>query len=311
MKIILRILFFFFIITGTCNLFAQENYFTVLAAQGKISLLKNGKSNWIDIKTGDKINPGEKLKVGNNEYAGLVYSSGISIELKKEGVYDFDRLKNSIKNNYKSSNRKFTEYVINELTKKAKDSEDMKSMGAVVRKRTNYIEIGIPSPSLVIDSNIVFKWYPYSTSSNYIFKLLNNNDVTLFMKELTDTTLDCPIDLFHLNKGKNYKWIVFVYNNSGISSDTNYIMIPAAGKLEAIRDSINELNSIFGKDTTAITQIIYASFYQNNQLNIEALNAYGKALQLAPDVDVYKKMFANFLLKMKLTRMINYNGTGG
>lgn len=293
------------------TLSAQDNYFTVLAAQGKISLLKSGRTNWIDIKTGDKINPGEKLKVGNNEYAGLVFSSGISIEIKKEGVYDFNQLKNSIKNNYKSSNKKFTEYVINELTAKAKDSEEMKSIGAVVRKRANFIETGIPSRSLVIDSNIVFKWYPHTTSSNYIFKLLNNRDVTLYMKVLTDTAFDCPVSLIHLNSGTNYKWIVFDYDHSGVSSDTNYIMVPSSGKLKAIRDSINELNSIFGKDTTAITQIIYASFYRDNQLNIEALNAYIKALQLAPDVDVYKKMFAIFLLKMKLTRMIYYYGIGG
>ncbi len=306
MKIILHLLLFFFINLQTNYSLAQENYFTVLAAQGKILSLINSKSNWNEIKTGSKIYPNEKIKTGNSSYIGLVHSNGNSIEIKNEGVYEFDQLKNLIRNNSKSSNVRFVEFIVDKITKKAEDLKNIKYMGAVVRAKANYITTGIPHTSLIIDSNIVFKWYPYSSSSNYIFKLINNNNVTLFMKELSDTTIDCTINLLHLNKDENYKWLVFDYNNSKISSDTNYIMIPAPNKLEAIRDSINELSSTFGKDTTAITQIIYASFYQNNQLNIEALNAYKKAIQLAPNVEIYKKMFTSFLLNMKLNKMIDY-----
>jgi hypothetical protein len=318
MKKITHLLFFFLIIIGTGHLFAQENYFTVLAAQGEISLKKINVKGWVDLKTGDKINSGEKLKVGSNSYIGLLYSSGISTEIKTEGIYDFDRIKNSTKNTFKSPNKKFADYVFNQLTKKAEESGEMKSMGAVVRQRANFIEAGIPFSFLAIDSNIVFKWYPVFTSSHgisdstyYIFKLTNNKNVTLFMKVLADTVFNCSINSFHLTKGETYKWIVLDYNNSKFSSDTNYIMIPSSGKLDAIRDSINELNSNFGSDSTAITQIIYASFYQNNQLNIQALDAFRTAEQLAPDVEIYKKMFAEFLLSIKLTRMIDYNGIGG
>ena len=77
-----------------------------------------------------------------------------------------------VKNNYKSTNKKFAEYVINELMKKTEESKDMKSLGAVVRERTNYISVGLPSNTMVIDSNIVFNWYPYSISKHYVFKLL-------------------------------------------------------------------------------------------------------------------------------------------
>jgi hypothetical protein len=311
MKIILHLIFFFSIIILPGILFAGENYYIVLAAQGDVSLQNIAGNTWVGIKEGNQINPGEKIKVGTNAYIGLVYSNGGSIEIKQEGIYDFNHIKNLTKNNLKSPNRKFAEYVLNQLTKSAKESGEMKSMGAVVRQRANYIETGIPSYSLVIDSNIVFNWYPNSASSSYIFKLVNNNNVTLFMNVLIDTAVDCPISLFHLNQGENYKWMVSDYNDPKISSDTNYIMIPAAGKLEAIKDSINELNSNFGSDTTAVTWIIYALFYQNNQLNLAALNAYRKAVRLAPDVNIYKKMFANFLLNVKLTWMIDYKGIGG
>jgi hypothetical protein len=297
--------------TAAQHLYAQENCFTVLAVQGENSIQKKGGADWAEINTGNKINPGESVKVGINSYIGLLFSNGSSLEIKKGGEYKFEQLKQSIKLNNKSSSRKFTEYVINEFTKKTKESKEMKLTGAVVRERVHYIEIGIPFSSSVIDSSIIFKWYPYGTGSNYIFKLINNHDVTLFMKELTDTTLDCPLNLLHLNKDEYYKWIVFDYNKPEISSDTNYIMIPSPYKLETMRDSINQLKLISGDDSTAINQIIYASFYQNNQLNIDALSAFKKALQLAPYVDVYKKMFTGFLLKMKLYRMIPNNGLGG
>ena len=310
MKLKLHFLFLSFIIGATGNVFAQENYFTVLAAQGDILLQKTGETKMVDIKTGNNINPGEQINVGKNAYISLVYSNGMSIEIKKDGVYDFDRLKNSINNNYKSPDKKFTGYVISELTKKATESREMKSMGAVVRVRTNYIETGIPSSSLVIDSTLVFKWFSHGNTNHYIFKLINSSGVTLFMKEITDTTIDCPIYLFHLNKNENYKWIVFDYSNPGISTDTNFIMIPAPYKLEAIRDSIKELNANFGNDSTAVSQIIYASFYQDNELNFEALKAYARALRSAPDVDIYRKMFTAFLLKTKLYRMVDYSSSG-
>lgn len=292
------------------NLFAQENSFTVLAVQGKIFLQKSRDTSRVELITGSKINPGETITAGSNSYAGLLFSNGSAAEIKKEGVYNFEQLKKSIKTGLKSSNRKFAEYMVGQLTKNVKDSYDMKLTGAVVRKRAEFIEIGIPYLNAVIDSNLVFKWYPYSKSSVYIFKIINSHDVTLFMKSTADTSLNCDINSLHLNRDENYKWVVFDYKNPAISSDSNYIILPPPSDVKALKDSVEQMNSVFTDDSSAVTRIIYASFYRNNNLNIEALNSYKKAVELAPDVDIYKKMYADFLIRMKLHRMLDYTGVG-
>ncbi len=310
MKKIANILFLVFL-AGTSLTLAQKDYFTVLARQGEISLIKPGENKHVMVQTGGKILPGERLKISNKSYVALTYSLGSSIEINKAGIYDFNGIKNSIKKNYKSANVKFLNYVIDQVKKNEEETEEMKSFGAVVRERKNYIAPGIPFTTMVIDSIIEFKWYPNPNSKNYIFKLLNDNNVTLFMKELNDTAVTCSLNTFYLKKNKVYKWMVFDYNNSSVYSDTNYIIIPPPSRYNAIIDSIKELKSLLGEGNTAIRNIIFACFYQNNGLNIKALEAYKKALQLAPRVNSYVKMYACFLLKTKLNRMIDYRDLGG
>lgn len=309
-KIVFSISFIVFL-AGTSFTLAQKDYFTVLAHQGEISLIKPNESRYIKIQTGGKIFPGEGLKISNKSYVALTYSLGSSIEINEAGVYDFNKIKNSIKKNYKSVNVKFFNYVIDQVKKQEEETEKMKSFGAVVRERKNYIAPGIPFTTTVVDSVIEFKWYPNSNSRNYIFKLFNDNNVTLFMKELSDTSVTCRLKIFHLQQNEVYRWMVFDYDNSAISSDTNYIMLPTSYKFKAIKDSIKELDNLLGEENTAIKNIIFACFYQNNGLNLKALEAYKKAVQLAPEVNTYKKIFASFLIKIKLNRMIDYNDIDG
>ncbi len=309
-KIVLNISVIIFL-AGTSFTPAQTDYFTVLAHQGEISLIKPNESRYIKIQTGGKIFPGEGLKISYKSYVALTYSLGSSIEINKAGIYNFNRIKNSIKKNYKSVNVKFFNYVIDQVKKQEEETDKMKSFGAVVRERKNYIAPGIPYSTVVLDSIIEFKWYPNPNSKNYIFKLLNDNNVTLFMKELSDTSVTCKLKIFHLHQNEVYRWMVFDYDNSTISSDTNFIMLLPSYRDNAIKDSIKELDGLLGEENTAIKNLIFACFYRNNGLNLKALEAYKKAVRLAPEVNAYKKIFASFLIKIKLNRMIDYNDIDG
>ena len=73
MKLKLRFLFLSFIIGVTGNVFAQDNYFTVLAAQGDILFQKTGETKMVDIRTGNNINPGEQINV----WQECLYQPGI------------------------------------------------------------------------------------------------------------------------------------------------------------------------------------------------------------------------------------------
>ncbi len=299
MKIFLYVLFAI-ILLGDQFLFSQQDYIIVLATQGEISVQKNGVEQWGEVKTGDKLFLGYKLRIGDNGYAAIANSKGLCTDINQKGIYNISEIKDLIKRNYKTSNDKFAHYLMVLLKKAEEEADEMKSWAGVVRVKPDNIMIGVPSSSMIIDSSVALQWFPYPGTSNYAVKLINSNDVTLYMKVLKDTSLTVNLNMFDLNKNENYKWVVSDYSKPDISSDTNYIVIPDPVTENAIRDSINILDRMFASDTSALNLIVCAKFYDNSKLNFRAFSAYSKAIRLAPNVEIYKKMFAEFLSRMNM-----------
>lgn len=290
-------------IAARLEIFAQENNFKVLAIKGEILIDSDNTNLWHSLTLGSEITGSEKIKLNNNSYLGLAYSPGGTIELKKPGEYNYSQLKFFVKLDYRSVNRKFSDFVFNELTKKIGLIKEMKSAGAVIRLRPNCIPVAVPFSSYTIDSVINFKWHPVSSSSNYIFKLINCSNRTIFMKEVSDTVLSVNLNSLYLASDTAYKWYVYDFENPSVSSDTNCIIKYSQNKIEAIKDSLIELNKTLGSEPSALNQVIYSEFYQRNQLNIDALQALENATALEPSVDAYENMLNDFLINMRIIKM--------
>jgi hypothetical protein len=286
-----------------CNIPAQTDSFTILAVQGKVLLSKNKPVMWSNLKIGDRFSGDSKIKLSKDSYAGMIYSNGTSIELHQPGIYDCSTLKSLTLNTQISSNKKFMDFVLKELSKKIDNPLEMKVTGAVVRGRINYIAAGMPFNTCIIDPIVNFKWYPDERTDYYNFKILDGENRTLYIKKLQDTSITININLFNNPGNSCFKWIVSNYEKLEISSDTNYIIKFTQLQTEAIKDSVEQLNEILGKEQSALNQIILAEFYQRNNLNIDALNGYKKAVSLAPKVKIYSAMFKEFLNKVDLTRI--------
>lgn len=310
MKLIIYYLLFIFLIVSTGHVFAQVNYFTVLATRGNIYCLNDTASKPVQVKIGERILEGDTINLRDSSYVGLANNTGQTLEIERAGSYSFARLMTIIDSNYESSGKRFVTYVLEGVIKKAENIAQMKSLGAVVRKQENEISIGVPFKTLIIDSSITFKWFGNQDSDGYIFKLFNSSGVTLFMQKLDDTTITFPLNQFHLDRDEYYKWMVSDYKHPDISSDTNFIMIPSPYELESIKDTIKELKTTFEDTTSALGYFVSALFYQRNQLNLKALDAYRKAIHYAPLVNIYKKSFSEFLINMRLYNMVESDSTG-
>lgn len=53
---------------------------------------------------------------------------------------------------------------------------------------------------------------------------------------------------------------------------------------------------------SALTKYIMAGFYEENLLLIDALTAYQEAVALAPDVELYKTEYEEFLKRMEFKK---------
>jgi hypothetical protein len=62
------------------------------------------------------------------------------------------------------------------------------------------------------------------------------------------------------------------------------------------------LNEISGEtqENTAINKLILAGFYEQNSLLIDAATAFQEAIKLAPDVQSYKDLYNEFLVRNNL-----------
>jgi uncharacterized protein HemY len=70
---------------------------------------------------------------------------------------------------------------------------------------------------------------------------------------------------------------------------------------ERVKTSLNEIIGDIGEQT-AMNKILLASFYEENNLFIDAIKAYEDAIKLAPDVDMYKEYYEEFLLRHGMKR---------
>ena len=285
------------------EIFAQESNFKVLAIRGEILIDSNNTNLWHSLTLGSKITGSEKIKLNNNSYLGLAFSPGGTLELKKPGEYNYSQLMFFVNLDHRTVNRKFSDFVFNELTKKIGVIKEMKSAGAVIRLRPNCIPVALPYSSFTIDSVINFKWHPVSPATNYIFKFMNGSNRTIFMKEVKDTSLSINLNSLYLESDSAYKWYVYELESPSISSDTNCIIKYSQKSTEAIKDSLIELNKTLGNEPSALNQIIYSEFYKRNQLNIDALQSLENAAALEPSVDAYDNMLNDFLFNMRIIKM--------
>jgi hypothetical protein len=276
---------------------AQDYLFKVIAASGKCTVLKNGKTD--KLRAGIKLMQGDVVKLNDGDYAGLVSNKGRSLELKKPGTYNAGELEKMIAPG-KGNIQKFTEYVLTASVNK-KSSDNMKTLGAVVRGKAEQLETHFPKFTCLINNSITAKWFSENPNSIYLFKIVNGQDIAVFMKEVKDTSFTVELSGLGLQPDAKYAWVVESLSKQASVSDSNYFTLYADGKISLIKDSLNELQK--GMDqNSAVDRMAKIVFLQDNNLNYDILNEYEEILKLAPGVDEYTDSYTAFLLENGMTK---------
>ena len=115
-----------------------------------------------------------------------------------------------------------------------------------------------------------------------------------------DTTYTLDAEELNLRKGSIYKWYVFDANNPKIISDTNSILVLSEADRKSILDTADILNEEIPSEETPLNILSLGFFYESNNLNLEALDQFRKVIELTPECEEYRLLFAKFLLKNKL-----------
>jgi hypothetical protein len=285
---------------SSTELFPQSYLFKVLTFSGKVDYSLSPGQPWKKVQTGESLNKDYKIRLDKNSYTALMYNDGRTTEIQEEGVFEIKDLEQNIISSKISVTQKFANFVAQEIITDKSEKKDMKTFAAVVRVRPNHIESVIPCSTSFLDSIINFSWHSYPSTGKYIIGILSSANTTIFMDIVSDSIYTLDASKLNLTYETVYKWYVFDADNPQIISDTNSIILKSLGNKSAILDTLETLKNEFQSNETPLNQLSLGTFYERNNLNIEALIEFNKAVSLAPESEEYKLFFAKFLLRHKL-----------
>lgn len=283
-------------------LFGQEE-FTVLATKGSVEVLKNGTGTGIKVFSGSKIMPNDAIKIAAGGYVGLVHKSKNAIELTQEGTYKAsDLAKKATSTNVTS---KVMNYVADGMVKKS-SVQNKSNVGAIDRAGDEKVYLANPAEDYLLSTNTTFKWFSFEENggkvSEYIFLIYAGKNV-LYQEVVKDTILKLDLAKLNVEAGKVYLWAVAPKQDlenikkQTLTNESNLakIQVIESKKAAAVQDTVNMV--LKNGQLTAIQAVILANYYEQYNINHLAMEMYQKAVQLAPGVEMYQKMHAEFLCK--------------
>ena len=274
---------------------AQDYVFKVLANKGGNSVkVADDASNWEPVRTGAVLNGNDELRISENSYIGLVHASGKTIELKDEGSYFVKELAANLGNTRSSVASKYANFVINKMT--SDDDEDINRnhrkyltvTGAVERSVFDApIALKMPSSVEVLNEQALIRWDPVSDAKTYIFTVKNMYDEVVDTQETSNSFI--KLDLAQKPFATEELLIVNVKvkdndkmfsGNYGIKRLSGVDANPILKELKQLEGSLAEESSL--------NKLILATFFEENNLIIDAMMNYELAMELSPEVEQFR-----------------------
>ncbi len=281
--------------------FAQDEMFKVLASKGSNKLQTSGTSDWKPVFVGKKLTKGDKITIADNGYLGLAYKNGKTIELKKAGTYEVNKLASEVASQNASTTTKYANYLAGEMGKTG--GEDMAKNKYKYMAVTGSVErgsgISIIAPKKVdaLNDKLTIEWKAEPGAKGYLVEVTNLFGDVVSSQETKDTSVVISLDS---KKDKNYVTKVSLKDNSNYVGEIS-IQYPSNDKSLELNKQLGELNTQLSEEN-ALNKMIVASFYEDNKLFLEALQSYQTAMKLQPDVDDYKLAYNQFLERQGLLK---------
>jgi len=310
MKSIVKLLFIgFMLFSVSAN--AQSYVFKVLANKGDNSY-KTGGSEWSPLKTGQSLNSGDELKLSDEAYIGLMHNTGKTLEVKTAGTHSVSSLASSLKNKNSSVASKYADFVINKMTDSGDGGDYRKSLGAtgaVDRALASGATINIMAHSStdIINSEVIIRWNQpqqegevEALTYELIFSNLFDDVIKTAETSKTSYMLNMAEEPFSSLDNKFVKVKVTVKGND-LTSDEYAITTKPEDESYELKKTLSELRGEV-EESTALDNIVLAAFYEEHDLLLDALTAYERAINIAPDVEMYQQAYADFLIRNNFSK---------
>lgn len=271
----------------------QDYAFKVLASKGA-NEVKSGDT-WQPLKTGTSLKAGDELKVAQNAYLGLISAKGKPVELREAGSIKVADIKVA---DGGSALNKYTDFILSSNAEGKKNK--LGATGAVVRDVNEKKAITVLLPQkdypYVYNKSVIINWDGQNAQGPYVVtvKDMFEEPISKFETPEISFTLDMTDPKFASQTA------IFVEVNSKadpkLGSSRYYIKSMPAAERENVKKRLDEILGDVSEET-AMNKLYMARFFEENNLLIDAIGEFEKAVKLAPDVPEYKEYYDAFLYR--------------
>lgn len=291
-----KVIFLFFLGFLCVNqVFSQDHAFIVMGTKGP-NQVKSGDA-WESIKAFSKLGSTDVVRLSDNSYLGLSHAtSGKAVELTKAGDYIVADLAGKAVGSTSVLN-KYTEFILSKNSAEAKNNR-LAATGAVHRG-LNDIKFFIPADpklAVVYGQVLAIGWDGHNMGGTYVMTAKDLFDTELFRKETSETTLE--IDLTQPKLASEPQLYLEVFSKQDPKKKTEKTLIKkmSVSDKAKIDQALKEFNEEM-PDDSAMKNFILAGFFESNNLQVDAVGAYLKAIKLSEGVPTFEEAYSEFLLR--------------
>ncbi|WP_339789872.1 MAG: hypothetical protein ACMVP2_06340 [Imperialibacter sp.] len=290
------------------SVLAQGYEFRVLANKGENQVKKAGASQAETLKTGATLAKGDQIIAANGAYIGLVHSSGKTTEIRTPGTVKIDDLSAKISATSSTTASRYANYIaakMNESDGGGNYRSNMKATGAVERALTSAINVMLPNSVDFYGDNAIVRWKAVGEgNATYIVTVKNIFDEEVAKIETDQTAYELDFTNPKLAQERLVILNVKVKGDEDMKSSDYGIKRLSNTESAKVNENIKGLKSEVNEETP-LNKIIYASFFEENNLVLDALTKYEEAIEMSPEVQDFQDMYQSFLVKNGLVATAN------
>lgn len=282
---------------------AQDYAFRVLANKGENQLKKAGSAQAETLKTGAKLNSGDEIIASEGAYIGLMHKTGKTTEIRGAGTKKIADIEKNISVSSSSIASRYAKFVMNKMNEE--ETTDYRARlaatGAVSRATGSAaINVMAPSQADLLGSTAILRWdSPENMEEGdvYVVKIENIFNEEIYSQETDKTSIELDFSDENLAYDMGL-YLVKVYKKGDeeiSSGEIGIKKVKSSDKVE-VQESLANLKSEVSEDSP-LNKIIYASFYEENGLILDALTKYEEAIKMSPDIEDFQELYQNFLIK--------------
>lgn len=273
----------------------QGYTFRVLANKGQNKMKKAGASAPITLKTGATLTDGDVLIASQGAYIGLMHRSGKTLEVRTPGTKKVADLAKMVNTKSASVSSRYAKFLANKMNEKDQPNyrARLNATGAVSRALAGdeQIQVLIPAEDAsILGNKAILNWdTPEGMEENtFIVTVKNIFDEEVMKEEVSGNSVELDLAAGQMQNEEGL-WILNVKAKENQDVSSGDIALKRPENPAQYEEGLNSLKSEVAEDSP-LNKVIYASFYEENGLIVDALTAIEEAIKMNPEVEDFKTL---------------------